>query len=475
MRSLTGKLTLAFLVVGLTGAALVAAFVGLRTRAEFNRFVLDRYQSDTVAVLADYYEQNDGWSGLALIVPRGPFGRRGAREGIRPPLVVADAAGIVVLGGQRLRVGETLGPEALAQAVPIEVDGQVVGRVLFPAPNGRPGWPAEADFLARFNRAILLGALGATVVALLLGVLLARTITRPLRALTAATEQVAQGRFGHTVEVSARDELGELVTAFNQMSVDLDRASRSRRQMTADIAHDLRTPVAVLLGYTEGLVDGKFQGIPPIYTSMHEEALHLKMLIDDLRLVSLADSGELALQRQPTPPLALLDRAAMAHGPLAEARGVALRVAGGAASHEAGDTPGETVLPEVDVDPERMAQVLGNLVGNALRHTPPGGEITLSADAAEGSVRLRVADNGEGIAPEDLPFIFARHYRADTSRRDEGDGAGATGLGLAIAQSLVEAHGGTIGAESALGAGTTVTITLPVARLTDAAPVQRLS
>ncbi len=472
MTTLTGKLTLAFLVVGLTGIALVAVFVGLRTRAEFHRFVLDRHRNETVEVLADFYLQNDGWSGVTGLASPDPHGRHGWRNALGPPLVLVDASGTVLLGGRRFPQGTALNPVDLDQAVPIEVDGQVVGRVLFPAP---PGQPAELAFLARVNQAILLGALGAMAVALALGGLLARTITRPVRALTAAAHRVAEGELGTTVEVAGRDEIGELAAAFNRMSADLAQASRARRQMTADIAHDLRTPVTVLLGYTEGLADGKFKPDARVYASMHEEAQHLAYLIDDLRTLSLADAGELALQRQPTPPRALLDRAAAAHGPLAAARGVALAV----------DLAPN--LPEVEVDPERMAQVLGNLIGNALRHTPSGGRITLSAVAAGGegasgsgdvatprtvtssgsdadrAILLRVADNGEGIAAEDLPHVFTRHYRGDKARQRAGDEtAGTAGLGLAIAKSLVEAHGGTIGVASTLGAGTTVTIRLPL-------------
>ena len=457
MISLTRKLTLAFLVVGLTGAALVAAFVSLRTRTEFDRFVRDRFRADTVETLADFYQHNGGWAGVEAVLPRPPIRHRSSAGPAWPPLVVVDEAGTVVLGSRRFGAGQRVAPAQLEPAVPIEVNGRAVGRVLFVRPAGRLGLAAETIFLARVNQAILLGALGATAVALALGVLLARTISRPVRALTAATQAVARGHLGQTVDVGTRDELGELAASFNRMSADLDRASRVRRQMTADIAHDLRTPMTVILGYTEGLVDGKFEGDPQVYASMHEEVLHLKVLIDDLRTLSLADAGELPLQRQVTMPRALLDRAAAAHRPLAAARGVTLTVAAGA------DAPG------IDVDPDRMAQVLGNLIGNALRHTPPGGAITLSAAAADGGVLLRVADSGEGIAAEDLPHVFTRHYRGDRARRHE---AGASGLGLAIARSLVMAHGGTINVESNVGAGTTFTIALPAAGAVTPIPAQ---
>jgi signal transduction histidine kinase len=229
------------------------------------------------------------------------------------------------------------------------------------------------------------------------------------------------------------------------MSTNLARANQLRRQMTADIAHDLRTPTSVIMGYTEALSDGKLPGTPEVFQVMHEEAQHLNHLIDDLRTLSLADAGELSLLKQAIAPQTLLERAATAHSIQANNQETRLLVEPAAN------------LPPVHVDPDRMAQVLDNLVGNALRHTPAGGQITLSAASDDGQILLKVQDTGSGIAPEDLPHVFNRFYRADSSRAHNG----ASGLGLAIARSIVETHGGTITAESAPGRGTTITISLP--------------
>ncbi|WP_141612307.1 sensor histidine kinase [Litorilinea aerophila] len=441
LRSIALKLTLAFLVVGLTGALLVAFFVGQRARREFDQFLLNRSQVNLVERLADYYASHGSWDGLPeqlwrrdLPVPR-PNG-----------LVLADAHGRVVWGGRPGNPGTILAARELAGGVPIRVNDQVVGWLLIDWPRSRqlPGSP-EQDFLSRINRAIVLGALGATAVALLLGVILARTLTRPIRELTAATQQVAQGDLGHQVEIHTQDELGELASSFNQMSARLARANQLRRQMTADIAHDLRTPLSVILGYTEALSEAKLPGSPEIYEVMHAEAQHLSRLIDDLRTLSLADAGELPLFREETEPGALLSRVAMAQRPQAEQRGVTLTVRQ------------EASLPTIQVDPERMVQVLGNLVGNALRYTPAGGTIELAAYPTAGGVVLQVRDTGSGIDPEDLPYIFERFYRGDKARHENGE----SGLGLAIAKSLVEAHGGTIQVESTPGEGTTFRITLP--------------
>jgi signal transduction histidine kinase len=450
MRSLTLKLTLAFLAIGLTGVVLVALFVGFRTRSEFNRFVLDRYQADLVSDLALFYAEQDGWSGVEAVLLRNPDRQRGA-EFMRAPVVVANANGVVKFGGKSHRPGEHLTEKDLKRAVAIQVNGATVGWLWLPFPSRQaPGIShrlrPEADFLARINQAILFSAVGATLVALLLGLFLARTISRPVLALTEATQRIAEGELGLQVEVRSKDELGELGRSFNQMSGDLARSSELRRQMTADIAHDLRTPLSVILGYTEALADGKLQGTPEMYEVMHEEARHLQHLIDDLRTLSLADAGELSLQRQPTAPRELLERVAATHGAKAAQKEITVQVQADAA------------LPTIAVDPDRMMQVLNNLMSNALRFTTAGGTITLGAKADGGIVTLSVQDNGAGIPPEDLPNIFVRFYRGDEARNVEEK---ESGLGLAIAKSLVAAHGGTISVESRLGKGTTFTIALP--------------
>ena len=270
------------------------------------------------------------------------------------------------------------------------------------------------------------------------------TLTRSLREMTAATKLLAKGELGRQVQVRSRDELGILAASFNQMSAELAHSNDLRRQMTADIAHDLRTPLSVIAGYTEALSEGKLSGNAEVYEVLHQETQYLRRLIDDLRILSLADAGELPLQFQPVSPQACLEQALNRYLFTAGEKNISLRL-------EAG--PG---LPLVNGDPERLNQVFDNLIGNALRHTPSGGEILLTARPADGQVQFQVRDSGTGIAPEDLPNIFNRFYRGDKSRSGEGE----SGLGLAIAKSIVTAHGGTITVESTPGQGATFTIYL---------------
>jgi signal transduction histidine kinase len=331
--------------------------------------------------------------------------------------------------------------------LPIEVEGAVVGYVQFLDMNETQDLreSAEAAFLDRMSRAILISAAGAGLLALVLGAALASTISRPVRELTDGTKALAAGELGHQVPVRTADEIGQLAQSFNRMSADLAHSTQLRKQMTADIAHDLRTPLSVILGYSEALQDDKLPGTPEVYGAMHRQAQHLNRLIDDLRTLSLADAGQLTLQRRPVRPSDLLEHAAIAYLPQAEERGIQLSVTAEA-------------TPAISVDPDRLGQVIGNLVGNALRHTPDGGHIELAAALTGAGVVLSVTDDGPGIPNDDLPHIFERFYRGDKARVDDG----SSGLGLAIARSLVEAHGGQMGVENVATGGARFTVALPL-------------
>jgi signal transduction histidine kinase len=279
------------------------------------------------------------------------------------------------------------------------------------------------------------------LVALVVGVLLARTLTRPLRALTEATHRMAGGALEQEVPVKSKDEIGELASAFNQMSRALARANNARRQMTADVAHELRTPLTVIAGYIESMRDGTLKPTPERLAVIYSEVEHLQDLVGDLRVLSQADAGELRLNKQPLSPHELLQQAQAAFEHQAAQKGVRLelKVAEG--------------MSPITADETRLTQVLANLISNALRFTPEGGTIELGGGMDGGRIVFTVRDTGPGIAPDMLPFIFDRFYRADKSRAQETD---ESGLGLAIAKAIVEAHGGTIKAESKPGAGTTL-------------------
>ena len=409
-----------------------------------------------MADVSTYYAINGSWTGVERRLREQEPRRRGGRPpagepspaalpGRDQPFALADASGTVIIPAGGYRPGQQVDAAVLARGTPVVVNDQVVGTVL--APTGPPFYdPAEERYLADTDRALAIAGAASVGIALALGVLLARLITRPVHELTAAAGRIAGGDLAQWVPVRSRDELGVLAAQFNQMSKDLARATALRRQMTADIAHDLRTPLTVIAGYLEALRDRVLTPTPERFATLYAETQLLLRLVEDLHTLSLADAGELPLQRQPIAPRQLLARVADTYRHAAEQQGVELTA------------QAEPTLPELSVDPEHLARVLGNLVSNALRHTPPGGQVTLAARAAPAGVQLIVADTGTGIAPEHLPNVFERFYRADPARTAE---TGGSGLGLAIVKSLVEAHGGQIGVESSPGRGTTFTITLP--------------
>jgi signal transduction histidine kinase len=449
LRSLSLKLILAFLLVGLTGAIIVSVFVGRYTRAAFGQFVFDQSRDPLVAVLTEFYQTNESWQDVEMVIKSriDDIWGKASKDTFPEWLILTDANGVILMSWGPKAIGKQLSERELKLGVPIKAEDTVVGWLLYndivgPWAPGTIAW----GFFKDVQAAIWFSAGGATAAALLLGVLLARAISRPVRELTAATRAVAEGELGRQVTVRSKDDLGELALSFNRMSADLARSNRLRRQMTADIAHDLRTPLSILLGYTEALDDGKLPGTPEMYGAMHSQARHLQRLIEDLRTLSLADAGELPMTKVQIAPQTLLERTAAAYRGRAEQCEIALQI--GAAPD----------LPLLNVDPDRMGQVLGNLMDNALRYTDPGGQITLAAGSAGESVQLSVQDSGAGIPPEDLPYVFERFYRGDPSRQAQD---GASGLGLAIAQSLVQAHGGSISVESTVGQGASFTISIP--------------
>jgi signal transduction histidine kinase len=238
----------------------------------------------------------------------------------------------------------------------------------------------------------------------MLGLLLARTITRPVRALTSAAQQLAGGNLAQTVSVQLSDEVGALGAAFNQMSADLARADQVRRQMTADIAHELRNPLTVIGGYLDAMRAEDLPPTPARLDAVYQEIQNLEHLVDDLRTLSLADGGALGLNRQPLAPGELLNRVAARYAQQAGQREISLT----------SEVP--SALPEIWADEARMNRVFSNLVSNALRHTSPHGQVRLRAKAFENKIHFPITDTGEGVQPEDLGHVFERFYRGDQSR-----------------------------------------------------------
>jgi signal transduction histidine kinase len=276
-------------------------------------------------------------------------------------------------------------------------------------------------------------------------------IARPLADVVSATEAVAEGDLSVRVPAQGHGDFDRLARVFNHMLEELERADRQRRSLTADVAHELRTPLQIIQGNLEGVLDDVYEPTDEHISATLEETQLLARLVDDLRTLSLAESGQLSLVREPVDVAELLADVQTSFSGQANAAGIELGVA------IDGDSDALTISGDVG----RLTQVLSNLVANALRHTPPGGTITLAAQAVDRGVRIVVRDTGEGSPPQDLPAVFDRFWRGDRSR-SHASGAGS-GLGLAIVGQLVLAHGGQVRVESQVGEGTTFIIELPAA------------
>ena len=320
----------------------------------------------------------------------------------------------------------------------------------------RAGGIAPADvarhvdkaFGAAFLIALAVAIAAATFTALAVSTFLSLRIVRPIRDLAEAAERIAKGAYTARVPATGSDELAVLGGAFNEMATALESAERKRRELLTDVAHELRTPLATVEGYLEGLADGIVPADETTWSLLQAETSRLRRLVDDLTKVSQAEERQLDLHTTLSSPSVLVAAALQAAAPTYAAKGVTLQ------------TKIERRLPSVDVDPDRIAEVLANLLDNALRHTPAGGRVEVAAARRGQQLEVAVADTGEGIAPEHLERVFERFFRADPARTRT---TGGSGIGLAITRALVEAHRGRIHAESdGPGLGARFVITLPV-------------
>ena len=460
-RSITLRLIFAFILVGIIVVALASGITYWLTVRDFKQLTFDQSRDRFVADMTFYYQTHRTWDGVldyyrlrsstnSQFNPPPNSQPPGVPGGGQPQpqtffFALADQNGRVLIPVGNEQVGDAIPQSILAKGTPIRINNNQVGTVMVlgsPPPLGS----LEESYLNRTNLALLYAALGASALALMLGIVLARAITHPIRDLTKAIRAVAGGNLKQNVVVSSKDELGELANAFNQMSADLDRLIRSRRQMTADIAHDLRNPLTVIGGYVESMHDGVLNPTPERLDAIQTEVQHLERLVEDLRILSQADAGKLGLNRVAVSIPNLLDQTVQSYRALTDKQRIVLKVDVAAG------------LPEIPADPDRLAQVLGNLITNSIRYTHPGGEITLQAKTEAKSVVLTVSDNGKGVPSDALPYIFDRFYQVDDAR----SGGDESGLGLTIVKSIVEAHGGSVNAESSPGKGTSIKIVLPI-------------
>ncbi|MFK3982851.1 ATP-binding protein [Micromonospora sp. NPDC050397] len=398
---------------------------------------------DHVAVSGD--RAADGGDRAAGAAP-GPRG--GAESAPVPP----DGESVRSNPDDNRSVGECLGSSRREQLTPYVAPAALLF-VTTPgneAPTGFDLSPANRARIAGVTGLVLLVTVSVTVLA---GV----RMVRPLRALIGAAQRMRDGDGSARVKVTGGDEIARLAMVFNDMSARRERLEELRRAMVSDVAHEMRTPVSNIRGWLEAAEDGVVAPDRKLMSSLLEEAMLLQHVIDDLQDLAAADAGELRLHHQQVYVADLLSQVLSANQARADRAGVTL-------------TSRVEADPEVYADPVRLRQAVGNLVTNAVRHTPAGGTVTIRAGTDADGLRIAVSDTGSGIAEDDLPRVFERFWRAEKSRNRQ---TGGSGLGLPIVRKLVEAHGGTVSATSVLGRGSVFTLLLPADRAaarTGAAP-----
>ena len=466
------KLALVFIAIAtLTAGVLYLVFVNYNAN-RFDQFVLDQQTDSLVSSLVEYYQSNGSWQGLAFtvvgqgmgsgmmsgqnnqqsdsLIPKKGFGNQNSGEG-RMLFGLADETGMLIIANREnsALLGLQLNDSVLKGGRTITVDGKKVGTLL--TVNRLPSYSvAEQQFLDRTKRAYLVAFYGALIVAAILGVILASRFTKRIHSLKDAAAKLSQGDLLQQVPIEGNDEVSDLGLAFNNMSQQLLTSNNLRKQMTADIAHDLRTPLTVVSGYVESMRDGDLEATPERLGVIHQEISHLEQMVGDLRLLSQSDAGELKLNLQSLDPAELLIQAERVFENEAAQKKVKLTVVA---------IPGEITIQG---DEGRLLQVLENLIANALHYTSEGGEVSLKSSILRSKTAekclIEVQDTGSGISKDELPLIFERFHRADKSRHTD---VNQSGLGLAIVRALVLAHGGEVVAESDLGKGTKFKVFLP--------------
>ncbi len=448
-RSLALRLAAAFAGVGIAAAALTAILVNLAFGTRFTSYLQDQQrvrEQQLVGALAASYERMQGWdledlqSLESLALMDGGTMQLVDRTGRVVWDPSAGPGGEMAALHRRMMGAGALGP---VQRLPVRVEGSVVGTAIVRSPEVGL-LPQDVAFRGAVNRVLLLGGLVAAVAALGLGFALARRATAPARELTRAARALAKGERSVRVPPRSGDEMGEMARAFNSMADTIEEEDRLRRSFAADVAHELRTPLAILQTEVEGIQDGVVQPSARAMASLHEEVLRLSRLVADLEMLASADAAGFSLTRRPVDLEPLLTELVREFQGRAEAVDVDLRASLTTVTAEADET--------------RICQVASNLLSNALKFTPSGGRVELCL-ASEGAwAVIRVSDTGPGIPPHELPHVFDRFFRGNGTR------AGGSGIGLTVARELIRAHGGELSVASEPGNGATFTARLPMAQ-----------
>jgi signal transduction histidine kinase len=471
--SLQSQITSSFLLVVLLTISLfsIMSFALIRLRfASFTAEAGHNFVARNISIFTYYYEETGTWNGINEFfteMPRGELLNMGVNmdnapwlvrkppnnstdKNVPPPshdrLILFDQNDQIIFDSDPSEGEIDLTSEVLTRAIPIMVEEIQVGKLISTNSAGYLR-PDQLVFLRDIFWVILASTVISVITVVVVSLLLTRRILKPVQSLSAASLEIANGDFSQRVDVHEPNELGEMATAFNTMAVELERQNTLRRRATSDIAHELRTPLSVLQIELESLEDGLTESTPETLQALQREVVYLNHLVEDLRILALAESGDMLLN-----PVQL-DMGALA----AE---IVNRVRHTAMEHNISislTTPAEKI--ELEADEQRVSQILLNLCANAIQYTPEGGTIQIFITQKKDWVETTIEDTGIGIAADDLPHVFERLYRSNQARTRTD---GGSGLGLSIVKGLVDLHHGRISVESEVGKGSRFSFALPV-------------
>ena len=437
--SLRYKILVAMVVVVIAGVVITALYATRSTMGAFQNYVTrgqTMRESHFAGTLTDFYGTGQTWNGVQPFIAQ-MAGMSGER------IVLTDANRVVVADSDGILIGKSAGSNWSSKIV--GPDGMVVGYLFFNLPEDAQA--SMSDYLLSVTRSAWVGALIAIAIAVVATLLLSSRILKPIGELTNAARKMQKGDLSARVRVASRDEVGDLAQTFNGMASNLAKQEQLRKNMVGDVAHELRTPLSNIRGYLEAAQDGIVETDKEFVDNLLEEAMLLNRLIDDLQELAQAESGHIHIELTALNLGQEVQSTVDTLTPIIQKLGLELIC----------EIPAD--LPDVTADSQRIGQVLRNLINNAMDYTPTGGRITIQASLAGDFVRVAVIDTGPGIAPEHLPFLFERFYRADPSRTRSSGGAG---LGLAIVKQLVQVQGGQVGVESHPGMGSVFYFTIPI-------------
>ncbi|KUK45898.1 MAG: Two-component sensor histidine kinase [Anaerolinea thermophila] len=451
--SMRWRLFGAFALVIIIALGTIAVVTRYTTEQEVQRFLGYGGQvglENLARTLENYYADNGSWSGIvsspAAMPGRGQGQRGSGMAGIGSHILV-DANGVVVYSPREDEIGVSLSDQQLSQSINLEVSGELVGYLI--PEGGIPELPDnfEGLLIERVNRATLLAALVSGGIAILLALVLATIILKPVRDLTAAARKMSAGDLSQRVEVQGKGEINALGQTFNKMAESLQDAEVRRRAMTADIAHELRNPLAIQRAHLEALQDGVYPLNSESLEPIAEQNQQLTRLVEDLRTLALADAGSLDLNKRKIDLIEVCRDTVKRFEPQTLGKNIKLFT----------DCQLEGLL--VEADKERLQQILDNLMQNAIRYTPEAGRIRLTLLREGGFGVFKIHNNGPQLSEQALKRLFERFYRAEKAR---DRASGGTGLGLAIARQLAETHGGSLDGANHPDGGVVFTLTLPL-------------